>query len=209
MDHTHAIHLFEQYDFHNDNNFLAGWDVIAGQIEPTKRELAFIQAKIFYFNKCVARLELDEYISWFKNKKTLLEPVSDQTPSLKDSVNTCLTEKTQMKAVSSALTYSCLKEFIQVENKAELVSKQEHNIDYVKDSISETEIQSYTNENSSMRNDKIDEECQLSFSQVADLILNNQVIPGVKNVNVQPTNGTPTPSLMNRRPKPWEINTNV
>ena len=48
------------------------------------------------------------------------------------------------------------------------------------------------------------EQKELSLVEIAELIQNNQPIPGVIPIDVQPTNSEPTPSVLTRRLKPWE-----
>ena len=44
----------------------------------------------------------------------------------------------------------------------------------------------------------------LSLAEIAELIQNQQPIPGLLQLDVQPTNSSPTPSALERRPKPWQ-----
>ncbi|BFZ16580.1 hypothetical protein BsWGS_19619 [Bradybaena similaris] len=44
----------------------------------------------------------------------------------------------------------------------------------------------------------------LSLAEVAELIQNNQPIPGAVSVHVEPSNAEPTPSKLMRKMKPWE-----
>uniref|UniRef100_A0A670KD07 Peroxisomal membrane protein PEX14-like KPWE domain-containing protein n=1 Tax=Podarcis muralis TaxID=64176 RepID=A0A670KD07_PODMU len=46
----------------------------------------------------------------------------------------------------------------------------------------------------------------VSFSEIFRLVQAGQDIPGLQKLNITPTNGSPTPSQMARRPKPWENN---
>ena len=48
------------------------------------------------------------------------------------------------------------------------------------------------------------EENNLSLAEIAEMIQNNQPIPGVINLDVKVTNENPTPSTMVRKLKPWE-----
>ncbi|KAG8002474.1 hypothetical protein GBF38_014901 [Nibea albiflora] len=49
------------------------------------------------------------------------------------------------------------------------------------------------------------EATQLSFAEVMRLVQEGKEVPGVKKLDVKPTNQNPTPSAMERRLKPWEI----
>ncbi|XP_067678712.1 uncharacterized protein [Haliotis asinina] len=44
----------------------------------------------------------------------------------------------------------------------------------------------------------------LKFSEVIDFIQSGKTIPGLKTVDVKPTNADPSPSTMDRKTKPWE-----
>ncbi|KAH9487900.1 hypothetical protein Btru_067361 [Bulinus truncatus] len=66
MDEANIMKMFETFDFENDVNFQAGWKIISEQIDERNKGLTFIQAKVFYFNKHVARLDFDNYMSWIK-----------------------------------------------------------------------------------------------------------------------------------------------
>ena len=43
-----------------------------------------------------------------------------------------------------------------------------------------------------------------SFSEIVKIIEKGDTVPGVEHLNIQPTNAEPTPSSMERVPKPWE-----
>lgn len=43
-----------------------------------------------------------------------------------------------------------------------------------------------------------------SFSEILHLIQSGQDIPGLQKLNISATNGSPTPSQMTQKPKPWE-----
>uniref|UniRef100_A0A3B5AEJ9 Peroxisomal membrane protein PEX14-like KPWE domain-containing protein n=1 Tax=Stegastes partitus TaxID=144197 RepID=A0A3B5AEJ9_9TELE len=45
---------------------------------------------------------------------------------------------------------------------------------------------------------------QLSFAEVMRLIQEGKEVPGVKKLDIQPSNQSPTPSQMVRTLKPWE-----
>uniref|UniRef100_A0A667XAX0 Peroxisomal membrane protein PEX14-like KPWE domain-containing protein n=1 Tax=Myripristis murdjan TaxID=586833 RepID=A0A667XAX0_9TELE len=45
---------------------------------------------------------------------------------------------------------------------------------------------------------------QLSFEEVMRLVQAGEEVPGVTKLDIQPSNQDPTPSQMERRPKPWE-----
>lgn len=45
----------------------------------------------------------------------------------------------------------------------------------------------------------------MSFSEVLHLVQSGENIPGLQKMNITATEGTPTPSQMARKPKPWEI----
>uniref|UniRef100_A0A671VJD3 Peroxisomal membrane protein PEX14-like KPWE domain-containing protein n=1 Tax=Sparus aurata TaxID=8175 RepID=A0A671VJD3_SPAAU len=49
------------------------------------------------------------------------------------------------------------------------------------------------------------EATQLSFAEVMRLVQEGKEVPGVKKLDIKPTNQSPTPSQMERRSKPWEI----
>ena len=49
------------------------------------------------------------------------------------------------------------------------------------------------------------EATQLSFTEVMRLVQEGKEVPGVKKLDIKPTNQSPTPSQMERRSKPWEI----
>ncbi|KAG8123142.1 hypothetical protein E2320_018615 [Naja naja] len=44
----------------------------------------------------------------------------------------------------------------------------------------------------------------VSFSEMLHLIQTGQDIPGLQKLNISATNGSPTPSQMTQKPKPWE-----
>ncbi|CAK6963827.1 uncharacterized protein C6orf226 homolog [Scomber scombrus] len=46
---------------------------------------------------------------------------------------------------------------------------------------------------------------QLSFAEVMRLIQEGKEVPGVKNLDIRPTNESPTPPQMERILKPWEV----
>lgn len=46
---------------------------------------------------------------------------------------------------------------------------------------------------------------QLSFAEVMQLVQEGKEVPGVRKLDVKPTNQSPTPSQMERMRKPWEI----
>lgn len=48
------------------------------------------------------------------------------------------------------------------------------------------------------------ETTQLSFAEVMRLVQEGKEVPGVKRLEVKPSNQTPTPSQMGRVVKPWE-----
>ncbi|KAM9351150.1 uncharacterized protein ABDE67_008439 [Symphorus nematophorus] len=64
---------------------------------------------------------------------------------------------------------------------------------------------------SDVRNNKIAETSadmeatELSFAEVMRLVQEGKEVPGVKKLDIKPTNQSPTPSQMERRLKPWEI----
>uniref|UniRef100_A0A3Q3MFM3 Peroxisomal membrane protein PEX14-like KPWE domain-containing protein n=1 Tax=Labrus bergylta TaxID=56723 RepID=A0A3Q3MFM3_9LABR len=45
----------------------------------------------------------------------------------------------------------------------------------------------------------------LSFAEVMKLVQEGKEVPGVKQLDVKPTNQSPTPSHMDRILKPWEL----
>lgn len=49
------------------------------------------------------------------------------------------------------------------------------------------------------------EATQLSFAEVMRLVQEGKVVPGVRKLDVKPTNQSATPSQMERILKPWEI----
>ncbi|XP_033001360.1 uncharacterized protein C6orf226 homolog [Lacerta agilis] len=49
-------------------------------------------------------------------------------------------------------------------------------------------------------------DASVSFSEIFRLVQAGQDIPGLQKLNITPTNGSPTPSQMAPRPKPWENN---
>ena len=49
------------------------------------------------------------------------------------------------------------------------------------------------------------EATQLSFTEVMQLVQEGKEVPGVTEMDVKPTNQSPTPSQMERMRKPWEI----
>lgn len=49
------------------------------------------------------------------------------------------------------------------------------------------------------------EATQLSFAEVMTLVQEGKEVPGVRKVDVKPTNQSATPSQMERILKPWEI----
>lgn len=49
-----------------------------------------------------------------------------------------------------------------------------------------------------------DDQPSLSLAEIAELIQNQQPIPGLVKLDVQPTNSRPTPSALVKRPKPWQ-----
>ncbi|XP_046366853.2 uncharacterized protein LOC124142424 isoform X2 [Haliotis rufescens] len=50
----------------------------------------------------------------------------------------------------------------------------------------------------------VSESGTLTFSEVIDFIQSGKTIPGLKTVDVKPTDADPSPSVMGRKPKPWE-----
>lgn len=46
---------------------------------------------------------------------------------------------------------------------------------------------------------------RLSFAEVMQLVQEGKEVPGVRELDVKPTNQSPTPSQMERMRKPWEI----
>jgi len=44
----------------------------------------------------------------------------------------------------------------------------------------------------------------LTFSDVIKLIQNGKPIPGIKKIDIQPTETDPSPSVLERKAKPWE-----
>uniref|UniRef100_A0A673XR85 Peroxisomal membrane protein PEX14-like KPWE domain-containing protein n=1 Tax=Salmo trutta TaxID=8032 RepID=A0A673XR85_SALTR len=44
----------------------------------------------------------------------------------------------------------------------------------------------------------------LSFKEVFRLVQAGEEVPGLSKLDIKPNNQTPTPSQMERRPKPWE-----
>lgn len=46
---------------------------------------------------------------------------------------------------------------------------------------------------------------RLSFAEVMQLVQEGKEVPGVRKLDVKPTNQSPTPSQMERMRKPWEI----
>ncbi|RUS75080.1 hypothetical protein EGW08_017157 [Elysia chlorotica] len=61
-------------------------------------------------------------------------------------------------------------------------------------------------DSSSSKNSSTIEEIQpsLSLAELAELIKNQQPIPGLLKLDVQPTNSSPTPTALARKPKPWQ-----
>lgn len=53
------------------------------------------------------------------------------------------------------------------------------------------------------------EAAQLSFAEVMKLVQEGKEVPGVKKLDIKPTNQSPTPSQMGRIRKPWEMTTNI
>jgi len=51
----------------------------------------------------------------------------------------------------------------------------------------------------------INEERELSLADIAELVQNNLPVPGIVNIEVEPTNTDPTPSTMSRKAKPWDV----
>lgn len=49
------------------------------------------------------------------------------------------------------------------------------------------------------------EATQLSFAEVMRLVQEGKEVPGVKKLDIKPTNQSPTPSQMERILKPWEM----
>lgn len=47
-------------------------------------------------------------------------------------------------------------------------------------------------------------EDNLTFQQIVELIQSGESIPGTPQLNIQPTNQTPTKPALKRVPKPWE-----
>lgn len=45
---------------------------------------------------------------------------------------------------------------------------------------------------------------QLSFAEVMQLVQDGKEVPGVRKLDVKPTNQSPAPSQMERMRKPWE-----
>nr|XP_019951473.1 PREDICTED: uncharacterized protein C6orf226 homolog [Paralichthys olivaceus] len=45
---------------------------------------------------------------------------------------------------------------------------------------------------------------QLSFAEVMRLVQEGKEVPGAKNLDIKPSNQSPSPSQMERRRKPWE-----
>ena len=60
---------------------------------------------------------------------------------------------------------------------------------------------------SALRNSSPKEVSQLplSLAELAELIQNQQPIPGLIKLDVQPTNASPTPTALVRKPKPWQM----
>eukprot|EP00039_Didymoeca_costata_P015069 m.251396 g.251396 ORF g.251396 m.251396 type:complete len:396 (-) comp16148_c0_seq19:2276-3463(-) len=63
--------LFENYDFESDATFLKGLSTVQQSTSkvPEDKEKWMLQAKAFYFSKCIAPFNLLEYLSWKTSSK--------------------------------------------------------------------------------------------------------------------------------------------
>ncbi|CAL1539794.1 unnamed protein product [Lymnaea stagnalis] len=194
--------MFEAFDFDHNDSFQAGWSVISKSIESAQIAPEFVRAKVFFFNKNVAKIDYEQYILW-KCKN------SSQTREYKQNENI-----TQDGTYSSDIseTPNNLLEAVHVQpvkvnsghcNAENPTSSTQTAITYGQDPCVTSEEEIGDHKVSPIVNET-EIECSLSLAELAELLQSNKPIPRLRALNVQPSNAEPTPSTLSRRLKPWE-----
>ncbi|XP_035829291.1 uncharacterized protein LOC101848486 [Aplysia californica] len=219
--------LFENFDFENNSSFQAGWKAISKVVDPTKLESELLRAKAFFFSKHVCQFDFDKYLLWKESKPKRNQTSEGQASSAEPPRADCDVVQSTRRQVDKVIESKSLFEKEDIAQPNLCVSEGECSLDktdghslvdgirdgtkdegnLVSESVTgRTDVDNVKSEvDETVTGDENEEQKELSLAELAEMIQNNVPIPGVVAVDVQPTNSEPTPSVMARKLKPWEV----
>ncbi|GFR64997.1 hypothetical protein ElyMa_000193800, partial [Elysia marginata] len=147
----------------------------------------------------------------FTNQNT--EPVSctlsapEMKESLKTQVQSCLANSVSFVSESGEGSTSTSNiSPVSTSTVCDNEQVQTHvGLDNTGDSFNKTETTSQLTSSTDFTysTENAEDQPSLSLAEIAEFIQNQQPIPGLIKLDVQPTYSSPTPSALTRRPKPW------
>ncbi|KAK7100997.1 hypothetical protein V1264_023851 [Littorina saxatilis] len=194
---------FEAFNFIEDQQFQAGLSKITVRPDLNTGE-DLLKIKAFYYTKNVEPFDLRAYMSWSGKQAT---SSSQDSRASKDLIRTSKSSTAPLH--SASLLDSHLPKTVQSDGSSQGdlgLKKEESTVHETAESDATVLIQVEEAENSynSRRSAVSDQNEELSFADIVELVQSGKPIPGLAQVEVVPTNEAPTPSLIPRTKKPWE-----
>lgn len=189
LESSRSFQLFESFDFENNSAFQAGWQSIKDSMIDQPQESAYLRAKSFFFSKHVCTFDLSEYLVWKsfrQDQGRSLATTGEANPT--DITKLCIGSETESKDTE----------------KSADIGQDIPQSTTSRGQMTASNQQLITSEHDHRKSTDSHETNNFSLASIAEMIKNNQSIPGVVSIDVQPTNLSPTASLMVRKLKPWE-----